>query len=216
MDTDVVLKLKWTGGASKIARVHRTDVLSDVLTTHGFTAPEGFDIFIAHRGSLLGVDFSLQFHGINTGDHLVCVLKKLPSKDKSRQFLDSVAPARRIFPQYTPVTDSSDVNCSTEQARLNDISFRVWESLPGLPAVMNDLLKELEEQIRENPSSVDLCPANVTESREMSEAPLPNPFHTDSNPWNGVFKSSYEWGARCVKDIPDQFKHGDFFDDLKK
>jgi hypothetical protein len=150
MACDLVLWLQWTWGSSKIALVHRTDVLTDVLTSHGFTATEGFDLFVAHQGRLLDGYFSLQFHGIKSGDRLVCVLRKLPSKDKSRRFLDSMTPPRRMFCQSTPVTDSSDADRRTEQARLNDISFANWESLPGLPAVMNDILKEQEEQIYEN------------------------------------------------------------------
>jgi hypothetical protein len=216
MNSDLVLSVQWNWGSPKIVRVRSTDILSDVLTSNGFIPMEGFRLFVVNRGRLLDEGFSLQFHEITTGDHLVCVLKRLPSKDKSRRFLESLTPARRVVCQTTPIADAAEADRRSEQARLNDISFAGWESLPALRVVMNDLLREQEEHDHGKLSDEDIYPTNLAESQGMGETPLPNLFHTDCMPANGIFKNGYEWSSRYVKDIPDQAKRGNFFDHLKK
>jgi hypothetical protein len=216
MDTDLVLKLEWSWGGSKIVHASSTDTLSHVLMSNGFAAMEGSVICVAHRGRLLQEDFTLHFSQVKTGDRLICTMKKLPTKEKSRAFLATLSRSRRVVCQMVPVVDPSESSRRAEQARIADLSFSTWEAMNDLPALLTDLFRQESEQNQERKSTSEIPPTNLTEARQICEDPLPYHFQAISFAANGTRKGGPGWSSGFVKDIPDQSKRGDFFEDLKK
>jgi hypothetical protein len=211
----IVMKLTWTWGGSKIVSAQSTDILSDVLCSNGFVAVSGTELYVAHRGRFLDISFSVGFHELKPGDRLICHVQKLPSKDQSRRFLESLTPSRRFVSHMSPVTDLYEANRRTVNARLDDLSFASWESLPDYRGMMADLLQEQEEQNSTDQSDDDLYQLNFTEATEISDQPLPSMFHADGL-GHGSSGKGGGWTSAYVKDIADQSRRGSFFDHLKK
>jgi hypothetical protein len=210
------VNIEWAWGCSKIVHACSTDILSDVLNSNGFCPIEGSRLLVAHRGRFLVPDFSLQFHEIKTGDHVVCILKRLPSRDKSQRFLESLSPPHRIVFQPISVTETPETDRCCEEARLGDLTFAHWESNPGFPLVMTDLLRQQEEESNEKQSDGITWLTHLTDSPEICEGPLPTASHYETSLASSVFKNGPDWCSGFVADIADQSIRGNYFDHLKK
>jgi hypothetical protein len=151
--------------------------------------------------------FTFHYHKIQSGDRLVCQLKRHPSKSPSERFRESLSPTKRVVCQVTPVTDPCAAQRRAEIARLNDIPYLGWETLPDFPLVMHDLLREQEEQNRARETFPG--PTVVTDAMAVSESPLPNFFQPDR---------AFKYGAKFpfVKNLSDQPRRGAHLDPLKK
>jgi hypothetical protein len=195
---------------------HETDALSDILSSHGFAAVPGTRLCVAHRGRFLEDDLSLHFYHIKSGDSLICLVKQQPSTEKSRKFLESLSPVRRVVCQMVPLADSIEENRRAEEARLSDLSLASWEATTDFREVMKDLLEQQEPQKVHKEPEDQIRALDLTPATQISDAPLPTFFRASTIPHNGVIKSGYEWGSGYRKDRSDQPKRGNFFDNLKK
>jgi hypothetical protein len=212
----LVLKLEWAWGGSKIVTAHNTDPLSDVLSLHGFTGIPGTELFIAHRGRLLSSSFSLSFHEIQNGDRVICYMKKLPTNEKSRKFLESLIPSRHVATQIFPAADTSETNRRTQNARMDDLAFSSWESQADCGKMMADLLQEQEEQSQEKATPEDEFELDLTDATEISDLPLPSLLRSDGFGQTNWAKGTRGWRSGYVADVAEQPRRGNFFDHLKK
>jgi hypothetical protein len=210
---DLILKVQWQWGGSKIVRTCASCPVSDVLAFQGFSPLENTTLLVAHKGHLVDPLFSFQYHNVQTGDRLVCMLKRLPSREKSSRFRESVSPTKRVVCQLAPISDPAEANRRAQIARLTDLSFLAWEAMPDGQLVMEDMLRQQERQAKDRVGFAG--PTVVPESRGMSEAPLPNCFHSDAVLGSGVCKGK-QWPPGFVKDLSDQPRRGSPFDWIKK
>jgi hypothetical protein len=215
MEDDLIIKVAWSWGGSQIIHAHATDALSDVLASHSFSATNGSDLHVALRGCFVDTCFSLQFLQIHTGDHLYCLLKRQPSKEKSRRFLESLTPKPRRSPPAA-IADRTDGNKRSQQAKLDDMAYAQWESRVDSRSVLTQILKQREDQTNDTQSDDETYVTELSQEGEISEAPLPHLFQSDGFATAGVLKAGYGWKPGCLKGVSNQSKRGNFFDHLKK
>jgi hypothetical protein len=204
---DLVVKVQWNWGGAKTIHTSSASPILEVLESHGFSSLDTSALRIAHRGRLVNPMFTFNFHKIQSGDRLICLLKRHPDKPQSDQFHDVLYPTKRVVCQVMPVTDPGEAQRRGEIARLNDLSFIGYEVTPDLPIVMRDLLRQQEEQNRTRETFTGSTV--VTGAMAMSEAPLPNFFQPDQ-----VCK--YSGKCAFVKDISGQPRRPSHLDAVKK
>jgi hypothetical protein len=215
METELVIRVSWTWGGSTIIYAHPTDLLSDVLSCHGFSPVPGSDLGVALRGRFVEHCFSLQFLQIQSGDHLHGLLKRQPSNEKSRRFLESLAPAKRRS-QPVAVIDHSDANRRSQQARLSDLFHAQWEGRMDFNAFLIEMLERHAEPHKDVRSDFETRIPDLSQPRRISEDPLPRMFQIHGFTSAEVFKSDRDWRSGYVKEVSGKTKRGNFFDHLKK
>jgi hypothetical protein len=204
---EFVVKVEWNWGGTKRIHTSSASPILEVLESHGFSGLDNSALLIAHRGRLINPMFTFNYHKIQSGDRLICLLKRHPDKPQSDQFQDVLSPTKRGVCQVTPVTDPGEAQRRGEIARLNDLSFSGCEATPDLPIVMRDLLRQQEEQNMARETFVRSTV--VTGAMAMSETPLPNFFQPDRV---CKYSGKYAFG----KDISDQPRCPSHLDAVKK
>jgi hypothetical protein len=163
----IVIRVRWTWGGGVIARASPFSIICDVLEAHGFSGPAQTRLIVACLGRVIDPAFSFSHYRIPNGSTIACLLRRLPSRDKSRRFLDSLAP-----PPPDARAFEADPAFVREQLRLTDLTFAAWDDDPATPI---DLLRQREEGMKEIIARAQL-PAPVTivaATPTIGETPLP-------------------------------------------
>jgi hypothetical protein len=204
---ELLVTVGWTWGGAKTIRTSSAFPILEVLSSHGFSDLADNSLLDAHRGRLVNPLFTFDHHKIQSGDRLVCLLKRRPDKSQLDEFRDNLSPTKRVVCQVAPVSDPGEAQRRAQIARLNDLSFIGWEVMPDFPLVMHDLLKEQEEQTRAR--EIFAGATVLTGAMTMSESPLPTFFQPER---------VYKFGPKCpfVKDLSDQPRLPSHLDPVKK
>jgi hypothetical protein len=204
--SDLILRVQWYWGGSTIVRTPSSSSIGDALSIHGFAAFDRSIVVVAHRGRLVDPLFTFHHYNVRSGDRLVCLSKRLPSKDKSNRFLSSLcAPPRR--PVEAPRPDLTDADRTAEVARLNDFTYLASESAPELVGIARDLLRQQDEQASERNDIRIPTVLRLDAAPKISDAPLPCCFRREDVA-NAVWKKYWL--------VPEQQPRGGHFDGLRK
>ncbi|OHT12486.1 hypothetical protein TRFO_17640 [Tritrichomonas foetus] len=191
---------RWNWGGAQIIDALSSDQIGETLAEFGFSALAGTRLIIAHNGKVIDPSFSFGYYNTTNGSKFVLLLKKLPSKERSRKFLESME--KRDTIQYFKVTrDPTEITRREEIARLNDLALMTWESLPDFPLIMKEIINSQEKQSAEswlvrNNNYETVIP----ESSKISEDPLPNLFEKEKVGAPGLFKNDFGLGSSFMAD----------------
>jgi hypothetical protein len=199
---DLALRVQWHWGGSKVIRVSSASPISAALTAHGFTALPDTFLVVAHRGRSVSPQFTFRHYGVRSGDRLVCLLKRLPTREKSRRFLES------LFPRKAAAAPArADDGNAAQVARLEDLEFISKEAMPNFPAVLNDLLREQDSDEGDSYDCIE--PTVLSEADLIAEDPLPISHKAEA---------VVVWKSVCGRApaLMEQQRRGNSFDQIKK
>lgn len=196
MSKPVRFTLTWTWGGAVTVESKRDSLLIDSLKRSGFTGIEGARIVCVFKGKVVIPEFSIQYLGIKNGDKIVVCAKKDQTRDRSKRFLESLKPTKKVAQQVVVSPDITEVAARLEHARINDLAFSSWEAMPDYPLVMNDLLKSQEEQHVEVVADDEIEITDITPATHINEDPLPNIFKYSQSSAHGMVKTEYGYNPK--------------------
>jgi hypothetical protein len=194
---DLALSVRWHWGGSKVIRASSASPISTALTSNGFSALPNTLLIVAHKGQVVNPQFTFHHYQIRTGDQLVCLLKRLPTREKSCRFLEALFPRKAI----AAATPTEDDRTTQQVARLSDLASMMREARPGFPLVRSDQLAEQDD---------DGClePTILSETIEIAE---------DLFPMSCQPETVVAWKSVCGRalELMEQ-RRGNSFDQIKK
>lgn len=202
MNNIIVIRVQWTWGESKIIKTFDSNVIGEVLSEEGFEELNGNRIIIVCDGKILEPYFTFKHYSIKSGMKLVLALKKIPTKDKSRRFLESLNKQNSVTsPQsHQSERNQAEIARIEEIARLTDLAYSTWEALPDCNLIMNEILASQEEQTQEYIYEEEQIPTDITKADKIQEDPLPNFLDDLRVSSSGTLKNYSSFGSGIIAD----------------
>ena len=133
----LVVRIDRASGDGRHVTTNTHDVISDCLAREGFGDIEGSVVVAAHKGRWLNTALTFGYYGISDGDRIVVAMKR-PHVKRSRQFLDFASRQRRADVTFKKPHDLAKLQ---ETARITDLAFSSWESMPEFQNLMKGILE---------------------------------------------------------------------------
>lgn len=204
MNNLIIIRVQWTWGDSKIIKTLENNIIGDVLSEEGFEEISGNKLIVVCNGKILEPYFTFAHYSIKSGMKLVLALKKIPTKDKSRKFLESLNMSKQnpiTLPQsHQTEKNQPEVARMQEIARLTDLAYSTWEALPDYNLIMNEILASQEEQAQEYTYEEEPIPTVITKADQIQEDPLPNFLDDLRVSSSGTLKNDYSFGSGLLAD----------------
>lgn len=204
MNNLIIIRAQWTWGDSKIIKTFDNNVIGDVLSEEGFEEISGNKLIIACNGKLIEPCFTFAHYSIKSGMKLVMTLKKIPTKDKSRKFLESLNMNKQnsitLNQSHQAEKNQSEEARMEEIARLTDLAYSTWEALPDCNLIMNEILASQEEQAQEYAFEEENIPTDITKADQIQEEPLPNFLDDLRVSSSGTLKNEYNFSSGLLAD----------------
>jgi hypothetical protein len=164
----IVLRVQWNWGGSKIIHAPLFSPIEESLSRNGFSAiNDRVILLVAYKGKLINQLMTFHYYGISSGDHLICMSKKLQLK---RDF-----PFTMNSDTIIPVKVTTEESPQRQLLRINDLAFTRCEMVQRLPIILNDLLNDIDQR-RHKAMSDTITATVIPETPSISEAPMPTVF----------------------------------------
>jgi hypothetical protein len=169
---DLALRVAWHWGGSKVIRTSSTFPIYAALAPHGFISLPSALLVVAHRDRFVDPQFTFCHYAIRSGDLLVCALRRLPTREKSWRFLES------LFPRRLPADPArdDDERSAWQVAHLSDLEFMSKEGRSDFPVILNEMLREQDEEESDDTQE----PTVLAAASKIAEDPLPRPYQLEA------------------------------------
>ena len=177
-EVDLILRLQWIWGDSKIVKTSSHCFINDVLEREGFASISGHKLYVAYNGSLIDPMMTFHHYSVKNGSKLVITMKKIQTRERALKFLKSLEISN--YPDDFVFVDQREENMKKIRrevlARQNDLFFSFWEQSPEYPTVMKEILT-IQESLEENNMPQSKCKTDITPAKSIQEDPLHLEFH---------------------------------------
>jgi hypothetical protein len=204
------IKVQWNWGGARIVDTDSTATVFEALTANGFSALPNSILFVAHRGRFIESHFTLRYYGIKSGDILVCLLRALPTNDKSRRFLASLEPREPLHYTAVPAGMANQTDIQVEASRLSDLTFAGWEVHNGFTLILAELVRQNQE---DTPTPGNQRRTVIAATPAICEDPLPMLDLTEKEKMGQYDR---DWKREIISVIPEQQRRGNPPDGRKK
>jgi hypothetical protein len=166
-NSNIVLRIRWTSGGSRIVHTQSYLAIEEVLASSGFTVAFPSSLVVVYKGQIIDPMFSFDYYKMENGCTLVC-------HEKTMRLTRSSG----LGPQWT----RSGLLCLNESEeladsvfdKLEDQAFVQWEMRREFPRVMKDLLSP--EDTEGQDEGDDEFATVVPQTQTINESPMPMPW----------------------------------------
>lgn len=149
----ITFRIQQLGGEVSTITSYSNETLSDAIAESGLDIKLSSRNVYIHKASSLTPSFSLNLLGINDGDLIIIVERKLPK-----------SPSVTFYPK--------DLDCSLEEAKREDLFHQKIEMNAQQPKLYKSFLNDMQQKTYRAPSKTP-PPKTIVPPPKMGKEPIP-------------------------------------------